>query len=300
MEGKCGRVVRILFYAHVLAVWAGCAIAAPVQPVVDTLQKIKQTNSINIGVRESSIPFSFLDEQKNPIGYSIDVCLRVIDAMKKDLKLPNLKINYVPVTSSNRIPAVVEGKVDMECGSTTNTVDRQKQVAFGYTTFIAGIKIVARKTAHVTGLDSLIGKTVVLTRGTTAEKIVRTANDERRLNIRVIQSSDHDESFRAVQTGQADAFVMDDVLLYGLIAKAPKPDEFEVVGKFSVEPYAIMMRKNDPSFEKFVDMSLVNLFNSGEIHKIYERWFQSKYMKMPMSQNLKEAFIMPNTYPAFP
>src|SRR5262249_24851560 len=154
--------------------------------------------------------------------YSVDLCLRVIDALKKEMKLPNLKVNYVPVTSANRIPAVVEGKVDMECGSTTNTADRQKQVAFAYTTFFAGIKILVRKSPRVSGggLEALSGKTVVLTRGTTADEMVRAANDERHLSMRLLAAMDHDESFRAVETNQAQAFVMDDVLLYSLITKS--------------------------------------------------------------------------------
>src|SRR5438477_9462872 len=184
---------------------AACAFA---QTASDTIKKIQKTNAILLGVRESSIPFSFLDESKQPVGYSVDVCLRVIDAMRKELKLPNLKVEYVPVTSANRIPAVVEGKVDMECGSTTNTADRQKQVTFAYTTFVAGIKIVAKKSAQIRGLDNLVGKTVVLTKGTTAEKIVKAANDERRLNITVIQTNDHADSFKKVESGEAVAFVM--------------------------------------------------------------------------------------------
>jgi glutamate/aspartate transport system substrate-binding protein len=300
---SAARGVCLAALAFAFALPSATAAPAPTaQAQADTLQKIRQANTVNIGVREASIPFSFLDEQKQPIGYSVDICLRVIDALKKEMKLPNLKVNYVPVSSANRIPAVVEGKVDMECGSTTNTADRQKQVAFAYTTFFAGIKILARKTDQINGgggLEALSGKTVVLTRGTTADKMVRAANDERHLNMRLLAAMDHDESFRAVETGQAQAFVMDDVLLYSLMTKSGKPD-FEVVGKFSVEPYAIMLRQNDAAFEKFVNGVLVNLFTSGDIFKIYDKWFNSKYIRMPMSHNLKEAFIMPNTYPAFP
>lgn len=266
-----------------------------------TLARIKKSNAVNIGIREASVPFSFIDERKQPVGYSIDLCVKIVDTIRSELKLPQLKVNFVPVTSSTRIPAVMEGKIDLECGSTTNTRDRQEKVSFAYTTFIAGIKMVTKKGANLRSLDDLSGKTVVLTKGTTGETIVKRANEERRLNIQVLLSPDHDQSFKAVEEDRAVAFIMDDVLLYGLIAKSKQPANFEVAGKYlSVEPYAIMIPKNDAGFERLVNTALVNLFNNGQAKQIYDKWFDSKYMKVPMSQNLREAFIMPNTYPAWP
>ena len=225
----------------------------------------------------------------------------MVESIRSELKLPKLQVNFVPVTSSTRIPAVMEGKIDLECGSTTNTRDRQKDVAFAYTTFVAGIKMVARKTSKIKSIEDLAGKTVVLTKGTTAQKIIDRVNQERRLGITVSLSDDHAQSFQAVAEDRAVAFVMDDVLLYGLIAKSKKPDDFEVVGKYlSVEPYAIMLKKDDPVFERLVNNALVNMFSNGQARQIYERWFNSKQMKVPMSQNLREAFNIPNNHPAWP
>lgn len=275
------------------------AVATPER--IDTLRRIRDTGVLLLGVRETSVPFSFLDAQKQPQGYSVDLCLRVADAIKADLKLPRLEVRFVPVSSSNRIPALLEGKIDLECGSTTNTRDRQKQVAFAYTTFVAGIKMLAKKSANVDSIEDLRGKPVVVTKGTTSEKMMRTLNDERVLRMTLIESPDHGESFKAVDDGRAVAFPMDDVLLYGLISKARKPDDFAVVGRYlSVEPYAIMLRRDEPQFEKIVNRALIDLFQSGEIRRIYAKWFATKDLNVPLNQYLKEAFQAPNTHPAWP
>jgi len=277
--------------------------ANPKKPAeeIDTLRRIRDTGTLLIGVRETSVPFSFLDAQKQPQGYSVDLCLRVADAIKSELKLPRLDMRFVPVSSSSRIPALIEGKIDLECGSTTNTRDRQKQVAFAYTTFVAGIKMLARKSANVNSVEDLRGKNVVVTKGTTSEKIIKTMNDERLLKINLIVSNDHGDSFKAVEDGNAIAFPMDDVLLYGLISKSRKPDDFAVVGRYlSVEPYAIMLRKDEPQFEKIVNRALIDLFQSGEIRRIYAKWFNTRDLVVPLNQYLKEAFLTPNTYPAWP
>ena len=277
------------------------AAAAPAAASIDTLRRIRETGTILVGVRETSVPFSYLDAQKQPQGYSVDLCLRVADAVKAELKLPRLDVKFVPVTSSNRIPALLEGKIDLECGSTTNTRDRQKQVAFAYTTFVAGIKMLAKKASNVNSIEDLRGKSVVVTKGTTSEKIMKAMNDERILKMKIIESSDHGDSFKAVEDGSALAFPMDDVLLYGLISKSKKPDDFAVVGKYlSVEPYAIMMRKDEPQFEKIVNRALIDLFQSGEIRRLYAKWFNTKDLVVPLNPYLKEAFLAPNTYPAWP
>jgi glutamate/aspartate transport system substrate-binding protein len=277
------------------------AAAAPAPGSIDTLKRVRETNTLLIGVRETSVPFSFLDAQKQPQGYSVDLCVRVADAVKAELKLPKLDVRFVPVTSANRIPALVEGKIDLECGSTTNTRDRQKQVAFAYTTFVAGIKMLAKKTSNVGSVEDLRGKNIVVTKGTTSEKMMRAMNDERMLKMNIIETSDHGDSFKAVDEGKAIAFPMDDVLLYGLISKSRKPDEFAVVGKYlSVEPYAIMMRKDEPAFERIVNRALIDLFQSGEVRRLYAKWFNTKDLVVPMNLYLKEAFVTPNTSPAWP
>ena len=285
-------------------------VAAPAPPTAptpappasaDTLKRIRDTGVLLVGVREASVPFSFLDAQKQPQGYSVDLCMRIADAIKNELKLPKLDIKFVPVTSANRIAMVKDGKVDLECGSTTNTRDRQKDVAFAYTTFVAGIKMLAKKGANISSVEDLRGKTIVVTTGTTSEKMLKQLNAERLMNIKFIDSPDHNESFKAVQDGRAVAFPMDDVLLYGLVSKSGKPDDFAVVGKYlSVEPYGIMMRKDDPQFEKLVDRALNELFQSGEVRRIYNKWFATKELTVPMNQYLKEAFLVPNTFPAWP
>ena len=269
--------------------------------MIDTLKRIRDTGAITLGVRETSVPFSFLDARKLPQGYSVDLCLRVAEAVKAELKLPKLEVKYLPVTSANRIPMLVDGKIDLECGSTTNTRDRQKQVAFAYTTFVAGIKMLARNSSNINSVEDLRGKSVVVTVGTTSEKILKTLNGERILKINIIESKDHGESFKAVDDGRAVAFPMDDVLLYGLISKSKKPDDFVVVGRYlSVEPYAIMMRRDEPQFERIVNRALIDLFQSGEIRRIYAKWFNTRDLTVPLNQYLKEAFAAPNTYPAWP
>jgi glutamate/aspartate transport system substrate-binding protein len=274
--------------------------AAPPERI-DTLKRVKDTGAITIGVREASVPFSYIDAQKQPQGYSIDLCLKIADAIKTELKMPRLDVRFLPVTSSNRIGMVKSGKVDLECGSTTNTRDRQKDVAFSYTTFVAGIKMLARKSSNINSVEDLRGKTVVVTKGTTSETMLKQLNEDRVLKLAILETTDHNESFADIADGKAVAFPMDDVLLYGLISKAAKPDDFAVVGKYlSVEPYGIMLRKDEPAFERLVDRTLVDLFQSGEVRRIYARWFSTHELTVPMNQYLKEAFAIPNTYPAWP
>ena len=268
---------------------------------IDTLKRIRDTGTLTIGVREASVPFSYIDAQKQPQGYSIDLCLRIADAIKSELKLPRLDVRFLPVTSANRIAMVKSGKVDLECGSTTNTRERQKDVAFAYTTFVAGIKMLARKSSRIDSLEDLHGKTVVVTKGTTSEKMLRQLNEDRVLGLDILETKDHNDSFAAVADGRAVAFPLDDVLLYGLISKAARPEDFAVVGKYlSVEPYAIVLRRDEPAFERLVDRALNEMFQNGEVRRVYARWFTTKELTVPMNQYLKEAFAVPNTYPAWP
>ena len=274
--------------------------AAPAPPI-DTLKRIHDTGVISIGVRESSVPFSFLDAAKQPQGYSVDLCVRIAEAIKTELKLPKLEVRFVPVTSANRIAMVKNGSVDLECGSTTNTKERQNDVAFAYTTFVAGIKMLAKTASNINSVEDLRGKTVVVTKGTTSEKMFNTINDERLLHLNIVVSPDHQQSFKMVADGTAVAFPMDDVLLYGLISKAKNPADFAVVGRYlSVEPYGIMLRKGEPAFERVVDRTLNEMFQSGEARRLYAKWFSTSDLTVPMNQYLREAFQVPNTYPAWP
>ena len=266
-----------------------------------TLKKIRDTGVIKIGNRDASIPFSYLDDDQKPIGYSVDICLKIADAIKANLKMPNLKVEFVPVTSQTRIPILTGGNIDLECGSTTNSVERQKQVAFAPTYFVTGTKIVVKKSSGIKSYDDLKGKNVVFTQGTTNERAMKAYNDEKKLGINFIPSKDHAESFLAVETGRAVAFPMDDILLYSLVASAKTPGDYVVLGEFlSDDPYAIMLRKDDAEFKKLVDTTVATLYKSGEINKIYAKWFQSKIppkginLSFPMAEGLRAAFKNPN------
>jgi glutamate/aspartate transport system substrate-binding protein len=281
-------------------VLAGFAASSAGQPV-DTMQRIRDAGTIPIGVRDAAFPFSFVDDSKHAQGYSIDLCLKIADAIKNALGLPRLEVTYIPVTPANRIAALLDGKIDLECGSTSNTKDLQKQVAFAYTTFVSGIKILAKKSSGIAGVDDLRGKTIIVTRDTPSEKLMTRINADRELNMTVVVADSHDASFRAIEEGTAAAFPLDDVLLYALIARAKQPDQYAVVGKYlSVEPYAIMMRKGEPQLELIVDKTLAGLFASGEIRALYQKWFATPELTIPMNPLLKEAFAAPNSYPGWP
>lgn len=305
---RIGWLLRLALAGYAVGVAAQTAApgAAPaVEPVaargIDTLQRIRDNGAMPIGVRDASFPFSFVDPGKGPQGYSVDLCLEIADAIKSELGLPRLEVRYIPVSPANSISALQNGQIDLECGSTSNTRERQKEVGFAYTTFVAGIKLLARKSSQISGIDDLRGKTIVVTRDTASEKLIKDINAERLLKMNIVVAADHDEAFKTVDQGSAVAFPMDDVVLYGLIAKARQPGEFAVVGKYlSVEPYAIMMRKGETKLEAIVDRTLSQLFASGEIRRLYDKWFATRELTVPLNPLLKEAFAMPNTYPAWP
>ena len=286
-----------------LALWAaaGFAVSPNAQELSGTLKKIKDTGVIKVGHRDASIPFSYLDDKQRPIGYSMDLCAKIVNAVKAELKMPKLKAEYVPVTSQTRIPILTGGNIDMECGSTTNSKERQKQVSFAYTTFYTGTKLLAKKASGIKSYKDLKGKTVVVTQGTTNERAIKGLNDKENLGMSFIHAKDHNESFLTVDTGRAVAFPMDDILLYGLIANAKKPGEWAVVGEFlSDDPYGIMIRKDDPQWQNFVNKVVGGLMKSGEIKKIYAKWFQSKIppkgvnLNLPISSRLQELIKNPN------
>ena len=277
---------------------ASCFLSAPViaQELTGTLKKIKDSGTITLGVRETSIPFSYLDDKQQAIGYSIDLCMAIVEEVKKELMMPTLMVKTNPVTSQTRIPLMSNGTIDLECGSTTNNLTRQKQVAFAPVTFVTGTKLLVKKSSKIKSYKDLKGKTVVVTQGTTNERTIKALSDKENLGIKFLNAKDHAESFLTVESGRAAAFSMDDVLLYGLIASAKKPKDFDVVGDYlSYDPYGIMFRKNDADFAIVANRALSGLMRSGEINKIYDKWFIGKLpsgatIGMPMSPLLKVGF----------
>ena len=266
-----------------------------------TLAKIKETGVVKIGFREASIPLSYLAYAGQPMGYSIDICQKVVDAIKFEIQLQSLRLEFVPVTSQTRIPILNSGNIDLECGATTNSVYRQKQVAFALTHFLTGTKIIVKKNSSIKSYDDLRDKNVVVTSGTINERAMKAYNNEKGLGINFIPSRDHAESFLALVTGRAEAFAMDDILLASLKASSRNPNDYEIIGEFlSEDPYAIMMRKDDPAFKKIVDDVVSNLYKSGEINRIYAKWFQSPIpprginFAFPMSDELKRIMSYPN------
>jgi glutamate/aspartate transport system substrate-binding protein len=285
--------------AFVLTACLAIALPAAAQES-GTLKKIKDTGTITIGHRESSIPFSYLDDKQQPIGYAMDLCSKVVDAVKAQLKMPNLKVALNPVTSQTRIPLLTNGTIDMECGSTTNSIERQKQVSFSNAYFITAIRMVVKAKSGIKSLKDLNGQAVVTTTGTTSDRLIKENEVGSKIDVKNLYAKDHSESFLMVKTDRAKAFVMDDVLLAGLIANDPNPKDFVIVGEsLRTEPYGIMFRKDDPEFKKLVDATLSRLMQSGEAEKLYNKWFTQPIppkginMRLPMSPELKEAFRNP-------
>ena len=266
-----------------------------------TLKKIKDAGAITLGHRESSIPFSYYDDKQQVIGYSHELMLKVVDDIKANLKLAKLDTKLMPVTSANRITLIQNGTVDIECGSTTNNLERQKQVGFSTSIFVIGTKLMAKKDAGIKDFPDLAGKNVVTTAGTTSERLLRKMNEDKQMKMNVISAKDHGEAFLTLETGRAVAFMMDDALLYGEIAKAKKPGDWLVTGTAqSKEAYGCMLRKDDPEFKKLVDASLTKAMTSGEAEKIYAKWFMSPIppkglnLNMALSDEMKAAFKTPN------
>ncbi|MGJ7612283.1 MULTISPECIES: amino acid ABC transporter substrate-binding protein [unclassified Variovorax] len=276
------------------ALLAALVLAVPVQAqeLTGTLAKARSTGTIALGYRESSVPFSYLNARKEPIGYSIELC-RSLVASIEDAVNKSLAIKWVPVTSDSRIDAVASGKVDLECGSTTNNLERQKRVSFSPTMFVSGTKVLVKKGSPIKSFRDLAGKKVAVTAGTTNEKTLRELSEKFKLGIDLVVTPDHAESFGLVKSGQADAFATDDVLLYGLIAQDAAKANYEVVGDFlSYDPYGIMYRKDDPQLNKLVVDAFQVLAEDGEIERQYKRWFLRKLptgesINLPMSAQLE-------------
>ena len=304
---KVLKLVAILIGAGVMV---GTAQA---EELTGTLKKIKDSGSITLGVRDSSIPFSYLDDKQSYQGYSIDLCMKAVTAIQKQLGLTALNVKMNPVTSATRIPLMANGTVDLECGSTTNNLERQKQVAFAPTTFVTANRLLSKKASNISTLADMKGKPIVSTSGTSNLKQITSLNGEQNLGMNIMTAKDHAEAFLMVETGRAVAFGMDDILLASLAASSKSPADYTISSEaLSVEPYGIMMRRDDPQFKKAVDSAIEAVFKSGEINKIYAKWFQSPIppkginLNIPMSAPLKAVIAKPTdsgdpaTYAAVP
>lgn len=291
----------LLKYAPLAVLVGLCAGTLEAAEPSATLNKIKNSGTVVLGFRDSSIPFSYIaDSPSQPVGYSHDLQLKVVEALKKQLALPDLKVRYNLVTSQTRIPLVQNGTVDLECGSTTNNPERQQQVVFSLGIFEVGTRLLTKKTSGIQDFADLAGKNVVTTAGTTSERLLKAMNVEKKMGMKVIAAKDHGESFLMLESGRAVAFMMDDALLYGEMAKARNPADWQVVGTpQSYEIYGCMMRKGDPAFKQLVDQALKETFSSGEINSIYERWFTQPVppkglnLNFPMSEALKKLLAQP-------
>ena len=278
-----------------------CPQARAEEELTGTLKKIKDAGSISLGHRESSIPFSYYDDKNQVVGYSHEMLLLVVDAVKKKLNMPNLKQNLIPITSQNRIPLIQNGTIDIEAGSTTNNLERQQQANFSDSIFVIGTRLLVKKDSGIKDFPDLKGKNVVVTAGTTSERLIRELNEKNNMGMNIISAKDHGESFLTLQSGRAVAFMLDDALLAGERAKARKPDDFIIVGTpQSKEAYGMMMRKGDDQFKKLVDEAIAKAETSGVAEKLYQKWFQSPIppkglnLDLPLSEDMKALFKSPN------
>src|SRR6195952_2605896 len=284
---------------------AFCAGPANAEELTGTLKKVKETGAQPVGYPDSSIPFSYLDDNQKPIGFAIDICSKIVDAVKKELKLDKLAVEFNPVTSSTRIPLLANGTIDLECGSTTNNADRLKQVAFTNTHFLTATRFVSKKSSNLHSIDDLKGKSVASTSGTTNIRQLTEANAARSLGINIIPAKEHAESFLMVEIDRAVAAVLDDILLASFVAGSKDPDAYVISGDaFSKpEPYGIMLRREDPAFKKVVDAATATLFQSPDGLKLYDKWFMQKIppkglnLNAPIGAELKNQFAKPSDSP---
>ncbi|SFN68978.1 glutamate/aspartate transport system substrate-binding protein [Izhakiella capsodis] len=287
--------------AFSLMLLGATATAAQGEDLTGTLKKINDSGVIVIGHRESSVPFSYYDNQRKVVGYSQDYSNAIVDAVRARLNKPDLEVKMLPVTSQNRIPLLQNGTYDIECGSTTNNLERQKQAAFSDTIFVVGTRLLVKKNGPIRDFDDLKGKTVVVTSGTTSEILLNKLNDEKKMGMRIISTKDHGDAFRALESGRAVAFMMDDALLAGERAKAKKPDQWVIVGTAqSKEAYGCMLRKDDPAFKALVDDTIAKAQTTGQAEKWFDIWFnqpippKSLNMNFELSEDMKTTFKSPN------
>src|SRR5271155_2424531 len=288
--GACG----LWLAGCLLATAAGAQVAD--EGLSPTLAAIKSRHTVHVGYRESSPPFSFLDQANRPIGYSLELCQAIVDEIGVEVDDPALKIDYVKVTSDDRIAAVVQGKVDLECGSTTANAERARQVAFSPLMFVAGTKLMVAKSSGISAVTDLKGKTVVVTKGTTNEQAMRIADRKFSLGLNIVTSPDHEQSYQMLADGKADAFATDDILLYGLIARHKSQDKFKVTGDYlSYDPYGIMYRKGEPQFAAVVERTFRKLASNHDLIPLYNKWFLSRLptgekLNVAISPQLEDAF----------
>ncbi len=259
-----------------------------------TLKKVNDSNKITVSYREASVPFSYLVGSSKAVGFSVDLTDAIVDDVRKALKKPNLEVGTMPVTSQNRIPLLVNGTYDIECGSTTNNTARGKDVAFAINHFYTGTRLLTKKSSNIKNYADLAKKTVASTTGTTNAQVIRKYSADKNLDMQIVLGKDHDDSLLLVESDRAVAFAMDDILLFGLMANSKNPASLEVVGdSLQVEPYSCMIRKDDPEFKKLVDGTITRLMKSGEFEKMYTKWFMSPIapkgvnLNLPMSEQLK-------------
>ena len=298
MHEISGRPIRAggLLLAGCLLATAAAAQTGGSEGLSPTLAAIKNTHVVHLGYRESSPPFSFIDPSGRPIGYSLELCEAIVDEIGAEVDDPNLKIDYVKVTSDDRIPAVVQGKIDLECGSTTANAERGKQVAFSPLMFVAGTKLMVPKASTISAPKDLQGKTVVVTKGTTNEQAMHALDKKFALALNIVVSPDHEQSYQMLVDGKADAFATDDILLYGLIARHKSQDKFKVTGDYlSYDPYGIMYRKGEPQLTAVVERAFRKLGSNHDLLPLYNKWFISRLptgekMNVAISPQLEEAF----------
>jgi len=270
------------------------AIPASAQGDSFVLKRIKERGTINMGHREASVPFAYIKDG-NVQGYSIDLCDKFVEKIKATLKMPNLKVKHVPVTSQTRLALIANGTIDMECGSTTNNLTRQKQVDYLPVTFITGTKLASKKGSGITEIEDMQGKIIALSQGTTNEKAVKRIMKAQGIKIKIVNVKDHPQAWLALTSGRVDAYATDDVLLYGLISKSKNPDQWQVTGRFlSYDPYGLMVPRNDSTYRRIGTVLLADLMRSGEMLEIYNKWFNPGPTKinMPISDTLSTAFVI--------
>ncbi len=291
--------MKLKIAALALIASAGSGVAAE-----GTLEKIADLGEIVVGHRDGAVPFSYYDDKQQPVGYAMDLCGKVVDAVKEKLGKPDLKVVYMPVTGTTRIPLLVNGTIDMECGTTTNNIERQNQVTFSNTYFVAGVRILSKKTAPLDDLAQAKDKTVVALAGTTSIKIINEQNNAQGLNLTILQAKDLAEGMLTLETGRAEALIFDDVSIAGAAATSKTPDAYQISPTaMSVEPYGIMLRRDDEAFKGLVDQTLAGLYASGEINGLYEKWFTQPIpprginMNFPMSEPLKKVIAAPTDSP---
>ncbi|MFJ7885724.1 amino acid ABC transporter substrate-binding protein [Pseudomonas sp. NPDC096917] len=286
-----------------LALIVGACLCTAVQAedLTGTLKKIKESGTVTLGYRDASLPFSYLNDDQQPIGYSVELCKKIVDQIKVKVAEPNLKTEYVSVVAATRTPLLINGTIDLECGVTTNTVERQKQIGFLLTSYVASAKYAVKKSSGLTSVADLKGKAVVVITGGSGEWITKGLDRDKSLGLKILNAKDGGEAFLMLETGRAAAYINDDVQLMATIAQSRTPDAYTLLpDPMSAEPYAIGIRKNDPQFKTFADDVLRNIYSTGAIDPLYQKWFQQPIppknivINLPMSEALKEAIAHPN------